>query len=537
MSSCSAVGSILVAPLLLEVRIPIVDISAQLQINLDLNRSKQSLSNELLRGVVLNLCEELAEHGVEAHLLDDDQDDVLESLTQQARQTLQEWKKKLKQAEAVRDGATQRINEMRTACLKEVTQLRDQLRHSGHRNTVSLCSANSFSVPADWELDGSDDSVQAKQLTQQQLVEEIEKERHRARLKTRRLSNAIEGRNIKIEDLEFEVDRFRRLHEEGRNNDLDNLESEEEPVDLPPHPELQGQQHLPGAVCHGEVTPQLAQETHMSNQAVQCGLSTEYSNSQGVQSTPQSENVACQSACPQVTDRETQTESSKDLDEVENPTYVVNHSTEDRAGSIGISGNWAHRLVPDCNLEASLNDSSSSGNLHLHKLDGDLRQVSQISHSPECSGDEDLSEEFRSTGASALARRRSLGMASLSSSIKAMMQKQTAQQESDSNQQSARRPLPLIIQTVQGGSPQQSRSPSPPVDVSHESVFQRNSFPHVPRPPSQDFQRSFGPPPHRRNKSRSPPSSRMSSKMKTPQPSLSVVGSSSNAGSENPEKS
>jgi len=202
-------------PMLLECRVPALELSMKLCFDLDLGKRVQALTQQVLDSVAMQASKEISRLGVEVRCVQT-KGEVAQQ-TERASRELEAWRRKLKQADEVREKATQRVSEMRADCLREVTQLREQihqLQSSANapralHHAVTLCGSNAFST--DFEAVKDEDAEQDDELVKTffQLRWRCEK------LKTRRLRDIIDDRKLKVEDLEFLLKRCRGMDREA----------------------------------------------------------------------------------------------------------------------------------------------------------------------------------------------------------------------------------------------------------------------------------------------------------------------------------
>lgn len=203
-------------PMLLECRVPALELSMKLCFDLDLGTRVQALTQQVLDSVAMQASEEISRLGVEVRRVQT-KGEVAQQ-TERASRELEAWRRKLKQADEVREKATQRVSEMRADCLREVTQLREQihqLQSSANapcalHHAVTLCGSNAFST--DFEVGKKEGAEQ----DEDELVKTFFELRWRSdRLKTQRLSEIIDDQKLKVEDLKFVLKRCRGMDREA----------------------------------------------------------------------------------------------------------------------------------------------------------------------------------------------------------------------------------------------------------------------------------------------------------------------------------
>eukprot|EP00930_Biecheleria_cincta_P022795 TRINITY_DN16581_c0_g1_i1.p1 TRINITY_DN16581_c0_g1~~TRINITY_DN16581_c0_g1_i1.p1 ORF type:complete len:537 (-),score=72.28 TRINITY_DN16581_c0_g1_i1:271-1881(-) len=198
-------------PMLLECRIPALELSIKLCFDLDLGKRVQVLTQQVLDTVAGQASKEMSRLGVAVCPVQTKAE--VAQQTERASRELEAWRRKLKQADEVREKATQRVSEMRADCLREVTQLREQIHQlqtsnkdaaRGRQHAVTLCGSNAFSA----DFEGGEDP----QKDEDELVNGVLQIRYRSeRLKTQRLRSIVDNGKLKIEDLEFVLKRCRRM--------------------------------------------------------------------------------------------------------------------------------------------------------------------------------------------------------------------------------------------------------------------------------------------------------------------------------------
>eukprot|EP00931_Biecheleriopsis_adriatica_P124417 TRINITY_DN9954_c0_g1_i2.p1 TRINITY_DN9954_c0_g1~~TRINITY_DN9954_c0_g1_i2.p1 ORF type:complete len:598 (+),score=144.17 TRINITY_DN9954_c0_g1_i2:43-1836(+) len=218
-----------ITPMILDCRIPGLELRMRMRVDLDLRKQAESLTARCFDSMASHFQQKLSEIGVATSVLGTSQE---QKLSEQALQEMAAWRLRLKKADEIRDRATRRVSEMRSTCLREVTQLREQVhqlqaKKMDFKHSVTLCGSQSFAASND--SDSSDSEFQDDRdhqrlqkkhakLTEKivQLEDALQKLRQKSSLTAKRLRTIADEKEVVIEDLNFQLDRYKIYRDQKR---------------------------------------------------------------------------------------------------------------------------------------------------------------------------------------------------------------------------------------------------------------------------------------------------------------------------------